>query len=244
MSFSVLTGLVKRTERLEGALQALAAAPTPLARRQALAEWLQTAEGDGGREMSLMVQAMVCSAGGRLELTPAAIAAASTVGGVMFEQHSDGHVVLTFDGEVPAWIRALAQGPTVGTREASQNAPPINEVAPPAANVTEPDDVARGRICTALRVFLRRYYDGELRARGLTFMVTVAGEMLAMAYGVVLGNSPDADAPRLPDIETFAAQELSPRIAVYQAETERARAAFQQPDADDHAPGSTPERLH
>jgi len=107
--------------------------------------------------------------------------------------------------------------------------PSVADDAAPANLQDTPDQAAR-RMVTAVRAFIRRHYDGEIRARGFQFLFRIFADLLAMAYGAALVHQDDDQPDALPhDVQVWAEAAFAPWVEYYRQEQERAEARDRAP---------------
>lgn len=192
--------------------------------RQKLDELFRDAEHAADVDMKLLAAALVVVAGGDVTLPPNILAGIDVGGGFYLEEnHQTGAMRVRL-------MTSLAETVATAAAEATRTAADVDV---PKANPAEPEGVARARMCEAVKLFLQRHYDGEIRTRGFAFLETVAGELLAMAVGLTLANAPDPDlpAPHLQDI----VDALIPRVQHYQHVADQLKDAAPRPEPGEPA---------
>lgn len=185
------------------------------------------------REVGIIANALVAMQGGTVEMPAEVFGHVGPNGALEFSLHHDGRVTLKTT-ELPV---ALLEAVRAAHARTGTVVPVIGQVPSPAsdypaANIEEPENVARIRVLNAIRTLVQRHYDGELRARGLNFMVTVAGELLAMALGTELAHQDD---PNEGAALAVLVNQLAPRLNHYH-DVVRQQLEQQQPEPGDSAP--------
>lgn len=229
--------LFERRQQLERLFQALQEAPTEGAKRRAIFEALEVARAEGAQEMTLIATAATIAAGGSFTTPGAVFAELPAEGGLEIVLRPDtGALTVTLRAAfspVQQLLIRLTNGRPVYTDPVPAAEAPADY---PPANLDESDDLARVRICEAVKRLTQRHYRGEFESRGFAWVSTVFGELLAMALGIERAHLVD---PPLADtwLDDFT-RELLPRVERYQRVTETLRAA-----TDAARPGDST-RLH
>lgn len=210
--------MLERRHEIERLLQMARGPELDATKRQVLWEALDAARADGTREMVLIATAAVLAAGGSFTMAPEVFARLPLGGGLEIISRPDtGDFSVRIAEQFAPLLQLLAGGGILTTFEAAA-AP--TEAYPPA-NVDESDDVARVRICEAVKLLTQRHYRGEFERRGFTFVSTVFGELVAMALGIERAHETDPK-PMAQWLEDFG-KDLAPQVEHYQAITEHLR---------------------
>lgn len=196
--------------------------PDPIVARRFVYSALEDARQEGGKESTILLAAIVIQhLGGQVSISNDALAAIDVEhGGVTYSSRADGVVVEAVDKLTPAQLDALARARKPGDLVTQVSMPDDGAASSfPPANLEEPADGARDRICAAVRMLVDRYYFGEFRSRGYAFGAAVFTELLAMQLGILRGQQADP-APIEQWLETFVS-DLVTRVEGYQRTIER-----------------------
>lgn len=212
--------IVSRRATLERVLSLARSQQPELDIRRELWELLDEERRAASREMWMLAAGAAVLMGGSFTLTPAVLSQLTERAALRVQEDgAAGTVTLEWTPDA-----SLAQF-LLSTLE--RHTPP-DGTAPtfPPANLAEPDDVARVRVCEAFRRLVATHYDTELQQRGHAWMVSVVGELVAMAVGIELAAYNERAAatgePTL-SVSTRAGrlrEHLEPRILHYQMAAE------------------------
>lgn len=221
-----MSGPITRAIRVSRILT-LARSAEADARRELEMALLQM-EREAHNDMRLLAAAAVVHQGGQVRLSQQELAAVAVPGQMLLVTETAQGFDLVWSGPVPNHA---------GSEPEQALAPP----APvPPANPAENDGEALVRIVNAIRTFMEVHYQGELQRRGGAFLVTVFGEMLALAVALERDGT-EEPLPLKVHLERLV-HALGPRVASYEEQAEALHAVLD-PEPGEPA-ASNPFRTH